>query len=146
MAKFSWIGLQVAAILFVLNSLGFFSVSIYIVAAIGIASFLALLKAEGMFGLIELPSLISNILSYLRLAAVGLASAALAIVINEFAGKFFHQGGFMVIAGVLTLILGHGVNLALGILGSFLHSMRLHYVEMFTKFYKGSGTDYEPFG
>ena len=99
-----------------------------------------------MFGIVELPSLISNVLSYLRLAAVGLASAALAIVVNDFAGKFFATGGIMMVAGVITLVVGHGINFALGILGAFLHSMRLHYVEMFTKFYGGSGKEYEPFG
>ncbi len=145
-AKISWIGIQIAAILFLLNSLGYTSVNFYITLAIGMLSFLAVIKAEGMFGIIELPSLISNVLSYLRLAAVGLASAALALVVNQFAGNFFQQGGIMIAAGVLTLILGHGVNLALGILGAFLHSMRLHYVEMFTKFYEGSGKSYKPFG
>jgi V/A-type H+-transporting ATPase subunit I len=145
-AKISWIGLQIAAILFVLNTLGYAAVSIYAIAAIAIISLLALLKAEGMYGIIELPSLISNILSYLRLAAVGLASAALALVVNDFAGKFFLQGGIMIAAGIATLVLGHAINLALGVLGSFLHSMRLHYVEMFTKFYGGSGREYEPFG
>jgi len=146
MAKMSWIGVQIAVILFALNSLGYTSINIYIIAAIGIASFLMIVKAEGMFGIVELPSLISNVLSYLRLAAVGLASAALAIVVNDFAGKFFATGGIMMVAGVITLVVGHGINFALGILGAFLHSMRLHYVEMFTKFYGGSGKEYEPFG
>ena len=146
MAKISWIGVQIAAILFLLNALEYVAVNFYIIIGIGILSFLAILKAEGMFGIVEIPSLISNVLSYLRLAAVGLASAALAIVVNKFAGAFFQQGGFMIIAGILILILGHTINLALGVLGSFLHSMRLHYVEMFTKFYGGSGEEYKPFG
>jgi len=146
LGKVSWMGLQLSIILFALNLMGFASVNVYVIGAIAILSILAILKGEGMFAIVELPSILSNILSYLRLAAVGLASAALALVVNDFAGQFFAQGGIMLAAGVLTLVLGHGVNLALGILGSFLHSMRLHYVEMFTKFYQGSGKEYEPFG
>ncbi len=146
MAKISWIGLQLAGILFLLDMLKYISISVYIPLAVGIASFLMILKTEGMLGLVELPSIISNILSYLRLGAVGLASAALALVVNKLAGSMFQQGGIMLIAGIVILVLGHAINLALGILSSFLHSMRLHYVEMFTKFYSGSGKRYEPFG
>ena len=146
MAKISWIGLQLAGIIFLLDMLKYISISVYVPIAIGIASFLMILKTEGMFGLVELPSIVSNLLSYLRLAAVGLASVSLALVVNKLAGSMFQQGGIMLVAGVVVLVLGHAINLALGILSSFLHSMRLHYVEMFTKFYSGSGKRYEPFG
>ena len=146
MEKISWIGIQLAGILFLLDMLKYISVSIYVPLAIGIVSFLMILKTEGMFGLVALPSLISNILSYLRLAAVGLASVSLALVVNKLAGGLFQQGGLMIVPGIIILVVGHAINLALGILGSFLHSMRLHYVEMFMKFYKGSGKRYEPFG
>ena len=97
-------------------------------------------------GLVELPSLLSNILSYARLAAVGLASASLAILINNMAGGMFQAGGLFVIMGMLVLLIGHTINILLGMLDSFLQSLRLHYVEMFTKFYHGNGTPYKPFG
>jgi len=89
---------------------------------------------------------LSNILSYARLFAVGLASVALAMVINDFTGIFFSAGGFGYVAGTITLVLGHTINILLGILGGFLQSLRLHYVEFFTKFYKGGGEAYLPFG
>ena len=85
-------------------------------------------------------------LSYARLMAIGLASVELALVINSFAEEFFKEGGFMIIAAVLLLVVGHIVNIGIGILGSFLHSLRLQYVEFFTKFFTGGGQEFKPFG
>ncbi|MEM4267440.1 MAG: V-type ATP synthase subunit I [Candidatus Woesearchaeota archaeon] len=101
---------------------------------------------EGIKGVIELPTLFSHMLSYARLMAVGLASVFLAVVVNEYSLEFIHQGGAMIVVGILIMIIGHIINIALGIIGPFLHSLRLHYVEFFTKFYKGGGKKYAPFG
>ena len=105
-----------------------------------------LYKGEGFKGLIELPSIFSNILSYARLMALGLASVKLAEVVNEFSGEFFQHGGFSVLYGIMLLVVGHAINIGLGILGPFLHSLRLHYVEFFTKFFKGGAKRFSPFG
>lgn len=145
-AKGSWILLEIGIITALLeNFLG-----IQYAAIIGIpiilVSLVMLYKGEGVQGFVELPALLSNTLSYTRLFAVGLASVQLAIVINMLAGQMFEAGGFMIIVGVLILLLGHTINMALGILGPFLHSLRLHYVEFFGKFYEGGGERYTPFG
>lgn len=105
-----------------------------------------LLIGEGFIGLIELPSLLSNTLSYARLMAVGLASVKLAAIINEFATGMFHTGGFAILGGIAILIIGHTINIMLGLIGPFLHSLRLHYVEFFSKFFKGGGILFRPFG
>ncbi|MBI2675693.1 MAG: hypothetical protein HYX24_04505 [Candidatus Aenigmarchaeota archaeon] len=117
-------------------------------ASFGILAMGALLVAlgEGVMYLIEIPSLLSNIVSYTRLAAFGLAGTSIAIVVNTTAGQMFESGGFMTVAGILVLVVGHAFNLALAMLDSFLQSLRLHYVEMFSKFYKGAGKAYRPFG
>ena len=103
---------------------------------------------EGIIGLIEILffSIMSNILSYARLMAVGLASLSLAVVVNEMAGEMITQGIGGIIAAILVLVLGHTINIALGILSPFLHSLRLHYVEFFGKFYKGGGKEFGAFG
>ena len=105
--------------------------------------------------LVELPTIISHTLSYSRLVAVGLSSVAIAMVVNYIAiGMLIEPqlenislvGVIFIILGVIVFLGGHLMNMVLGILGGSLHSVRLHYVEFFTKFYKGGGIKYSPFG
>ena len=105
-----------------------------------------LYKGEGIKGLIELPSILTNTLSYLRLMAIGLSSVSIAVVVNNMAKGFFHEGGFMILSGILILLVGHVLNIVIGLFGSFLHSLRLHYVEFFSKFFEGGAEKYKPFG
>ena len=106
------------------------------------------IKGEGIRGLLEVLflALLSNIMSYARLMAVGLASLSLAVVVNDMAGEMFHKGPGGIVAGIVILLIGHTINIALGILSPFLHSLRLHYVEFFTKFYSGGGKKFKAFG
>jgi hypothetical protein len=102
--------------------------------------------SEGFIGVLEMPGIISNTMSYMRLVALGIASVSLAMVVNGMGSQLMAQGGAWSILAVLILVVGHAINLALGLLGPFLHSLRLHYVEFFTKFYEGGGSPYRPFG
>ena len=93
-----------------------------------------------LMGPIEFISLIGNILSYLRIAAIGLASVALARVANEMAGMVGN-----LIVGVIVAVLIHALNLVMGAFSPTIHSLRLHYVEFFRKFYESGGRPYQPF-
>ena len=92
-------------------------------------------------GPIEFVGLIGNVLSYLRISAIGLASVYLARVANELAGSF----GSIVVGFIIALLI-HSLNLALAAFSPTIHSLRLHYVEFFRKFYEGGGRPFEPFG
>ena len=111
---------------------------------------------ENPLDLMEIPTnLLSHMLSFCRIAAVGLSSVAIAMVVNYLATSFFIEpaladmsfvGVLLIIVGVIVLIIGHALNVALGVIGGALHPVRLHYVEFFTKFYNGGGIIYKPFG
>ncbi len=114
-----------------------------------------LIAYDSVLEVIELPGIISHVLSYTRIVAVGFSSVAIAMVVNFISIGMFIQpqlenfsplGIIVIIAGLVVFLLGHLLNTVLGIMGGGIHSIRLHYVEFFTKFYKGGGKKYVPFG
>jgi len=148
LGKFSWFIVQTGGILYLLPT--FFKIPVGIEPTISLYILLAgvvlLTIGESYQGLIEIPALASNILSYARIAALGLAGVQLALIINGMAEGMFHAGGVFLVMGVTLLFAGHAINTLLCLMGCFLQSLRLHYVEMFSKFYHGSGEPYKPFG
>ncbi len=102
---------------------------------------------EGPMFLIEYLTLLSNTISYARLLAVGLASVGFAVAFNYMAFQMLWPSGIVgVIAAIIVFIIGHFINILLGILDPGLQSLRLHYVEFFVKFFEGGGRLYSPFG
>lgn len=110
-------------------------------------SLLLLYLGEGVAGIVEIPALLSNVLSYLRIFGVSVAAISLAGVVNSMANPLFQSGSALGITlGVILLVFGHTFNTFIKIMEGFLQGIRLHYVEQFGKFYEGGGKKYAPFG
>ncbi|QLG29332.1 V-type ATP synthase subunit I [Halorarum halophilum] len=158
-----------------------------VVGWVGLAMFLGgavLLGLGAPAELLEIFDVLVNVLSYTRIAAVLLAKAGMAFVVNLlFFGVFvtgtgdhaewhfatshmyhpgemyhghevtsvmfpglMHGGVASLVGGLLILVIGHLLVLALGVTSAGLQAVRLQYYEFFTKFFDGGGTAYEPFG
>ncbi|MEF8880277.1 MAG: V-type ATPase 116kDa subunit family protein, partial [Candidatus Nanohaloarchaea archaeon] len=110
-------------------------------------SVVLLYLGEGVEGIVEIPSLLANILSYLRIFGVSVAAVALAAVVNSIANTAYGAGGLLgIVFGTLVLVIGHVFNTFIKIMEGFLQGIRLHYVEMFGTFFEGGGKKYAPFG
>lgn len=82
--------------------------------------------------LTDLSKMFGDVLSYLRLFALGLASASLAVTFNQLAADVrITLPGLGVLLSLLILILGHLINLGLGIISGFVHGLRLNLIEFF---------------
>ena len=116
------------------------AVGTYAGAALLIIGLCLIIYGAGAFGAMEVMGTVGNILSYARLMAIGMASVILAIVANEMAGAF----GIAII-GIAMAVLLHALNIVLAMFSPSIHSIRLHLVEFFSKFYEGGGVAYKPF-
>ena len=122
-----------------------------IVGALGLLLFSArdkknpgLRLALGAYELYGVTSWLSDVLSYSRLLALGLATGVIAQVINQIGS----MGGRSIIGAILFIIVflvGHTLSLAINLLGAYVHTNRLQYVEFFGKFYEGGGRPFSPF-
>jgi V/A-type H+-transporting ATPase subunit I len=108
---------------------------------------ITLIVFEGVFAVMEILSLVGNTVSYLRLAAVGVAKAATALAFNSMFLPMIVGGNMIyVVIGVLLLVMMHVIVFILGIISAGIQGLRLNYVEFFLKFYEGGGTKFKPFG
>ncbi|MDD5039241.1 MAG: V-type ATPase 116kDa subunit family protein, partial [Dehalococcoidales bacterium] len=105
----------------------------------------------GIFWVFDITGLLGDVMSYCRIAGVGLATFYLAFCFNLLASLLSSiipgVAGFIIggIMAVIILILGHTLNLILSGLTGFVHSLRLCFVEFLFKFFEGSGREYSPF-
>ncbi|MDR1801730.1 MAG: V-type ATP synthase subunit I [Lachnospiraceae bacterium] len=100
--------------------------------------------ALGAYDLYNVTGWLSDVLSYSRLLALGLATGVIASVINQMA-SMFGDSVLGVILFIAIFIFGQLFNLAINLLGAYVHTNRLQFVEFFGKFYEGGGRNFEPF-
>lgn len=97
---------------------------------------------SAVYGLINY---MSDILSYARLYGLMLSGAQIATIVTSLSLPLMTNVGG-IIGGVLILIVGHLFNLAMGLLGAYIHDSRLQYIEFYGRFYEGEGELFQPFG
>ena len=98
----------------------------------------------GLLSVYDLVGLLSDVLSYSRLLALGLATGIIASIINQMAVMFDLPAVLKPIAAALILLVGHSINFAINALGAYVHSCRLQYLEFFGKFFEGGGVAFKP--
>lgn len=98
---------------------------------------------SGIMSLYNVTSYFSDVLSYSRILALGLATGVIASVVNILAS----MAGSSIIGAVLftaIFVFGHILNMSINALGAYVHSARLQYVEFFGKYYEGGGNKFTP--
>ncbi|MGA8164518.1 MAG: V-type ATPase 116kDa subunit family protein [Waddliaceae bacterium] len=101
---------------------------------------------RGIIGLTRISGMFGDVLSYLRLFALGLASASLAKVFNDLARQvYLALPGFNVAIALLIILMGHGMNFALSVMSGFIHGLRLNYIEFFNWGLPKEGSPFKAF-
>ncbi|MDD5502100.1 MAG: V-type ATP synthase subunit I [Candidatus Thermoplasmatota archaeon] len=119
----------------------------YSTLALSLAGTALLVSSIGLIGLIEVLEISGHLVSYTRLAAIGVAKGAMAMAFNTLGIGMIASGNIAIgIFGVVVLVAMQMLVFVLGSMSSGIQAIRLQYVEFFMKFYKGGGTKFKPFG
>lgn len=144
-SKIGWLLLAWGIALFGLNLIHKGPISPYPLAAavVGIGM---IAVSEGALGLIEIPSIISHILSYTRILGIMLAAVYLSYVLDLIFLKLAPKSPLFAVVGAIILVFGQLFTLGIAVLEPGIQGARLLYVEFFSKFYYGNGKIFSPFG
>lgn len=99
---------------------------------------------SGLGALYNITGWISDLLSYMRLFGMGLATGVIGNVINILVGMVFQNGIIGMIIGSVLFLGAHVFNMGINALGAYVHSCRLQYIEFFGKFYEDGGRPFAP--
>ena len=98
----------------------------------------------GAFQLFSAVFFVGDTLSYVRLMALGMVGAGFGMAINVLVKMLMDVPYIGFLLGAALFVVGHTFNVALSLLGAFVHSMRLQFIEFFPKFFSGGGSDFRP--
>jgi V/A-type H+-transporting ATPase subunit I len=144
--SFGWIGVIVGALLLWLGSGSLQSAGTVVLVCGFLAAFWGsaierpitkptdwLLRGfDGLLSITHVTKILGDVLSYLRLFALGLASASLAETFNHMAGNVeTTRPGLGLLLALIILLFGHSINFVIGIMGGVVHGLRLNYIEFF---------------
>ncbi len=120
----------------------------YATLALGVLGLILAVLTEGLFAIMESLSMLTNLISYTRLAAVGISKAGLAFALNIiFIDMLMPSNPILFILWLIGFALAELLLIVLlGALSVGIQALRLHYVEFFMKFYEGGGEPFTPFG
>jgi len=155
-----WLLFLITLILWILANFGILATSLLPIFKVALLSSLALIVLAGtrktkkwylklplgVLSLYDLVGYFSDVLSYSRLLALGLGTGIIAMVVNlvaKLAVDMVPVFGWVLF--VIILIAGHVFNISINVLGAFIHSSRLQFVEFFPKFMEGGGKVFNPF-
>jgi V/A-type H+-transporting ATPase subunit I len=99
----------------------------------------------GLYSLYDISRYLSDVLSYSRLLALGLATTVIAMVVNTLCESALGIPWIGWLFAAVIFVIGHLFNLGISFLGGFVHSMRLQFVEFFSKFFEAGGQPFKPF-
>jgi V/A-type H+-transporting ATPase subunit I len=149
--KIGWLfitwGISITGLMLIYHSFNFNNVfGLPTIALVVLFAGIALVGAtEKSQGLMELPSIISHVLSYLRIIGILLASIILSTVIDLIFHKGLVKSPVFAVVAVIVLVVGQIFNLAIAVFEPGIQGARLLFVEFFSKFYKGNGKPFRPF-
>lgn len=140
LGDFWFILVQPAIVLLLINWSAYMSI---VIALCVVALVLLIWGHKGMF-FFQITGMLGDTLSYVRLMALGLCTYGMALAFNALAA-LVGSPGIGIVFAVIIAIVGHLLNWVIQTMGGFIHTLRLHFVEFFGKFFEGGGSEFIPF-
>ena len=109
-----------------------------------VISLILLLLGHKAMAMFQVTGFMGDVLSYARLMALGLCTTGIAMTVNVLSDMLYTGSLIGSFFAIIVFFIGHLFNFVINAMGSFVHGLRLHYVELFTKFFESGGAEFTP--